>query len=193
MPVRRFITILPVLLLTEASEPTRICPITGLTGDSMAVITTRPFRAPPHTISDAGLIGDGYVSMPGEVYGRLRASSPSMSCGHISHCLEILFHPCVTTHIRSPKLLYSEWNTTATAHHFWRPTKLTPSEAGSHLDVDNPSQDRPRSHAPATDFLSRRAGSQTSSAIRRYSSCRTSKSAFVNSGWALNGSLLRFT
>ena len=47
----------------------------------MAVITTRPFRAPPHTISDAGLIGDGYVSMPGEVYGRLRASSPSMSCG----------------------------------------------------------------------------------------------------------------
>ena len=31
------------------------------------MVTTRPFRAPHHTISDAGLIGGGHVLMPGEV------------------------------------------------------------------------------------------------------------------------------
>jgi hypothetical protein len=39
----------------------------GLTGDRTAFVTTRPFRAPPHTISDAGLIGGGHVPTPGEV------------------------------------------------------------------------------------------------------------------------------
>jgi hypothetical protein len=33
----------------------------------MALVTTRPFRAPHHTISDAGLIGGGQVPMPGDV------------------------------------------------------------------------------------------------------------------------------
>jgi magnesium chelatase family protein len=32
-----------------------------------ALVTTRPCRAPHHTISDAGLIGGGHVPMPGEV------------------------------------------------------------------------------------------------------------------------------
>jgi magnesium chelatase family protein len=41
--------------------------VAGLTGDRTALVTTRPFRAPHHTISDAGLIGGGRVPMPGEV------------------------------------------------------------------------------------------------------------------------------
>jgi magnesium chelatase family protein len=41
--------------------------VAGLTGDRTAVVTTRLFRAPHHTISDAGLIGGGQVPMPGEV------------------------------------------------------------------------------------------------------------------------------
>ena len=37
-----------------------------MTGARTAVVTTRPFRAPHHTISDVGLIGGGQVPMPGE-------------------------------------------------------------------------------------------------------------------------------
>ena len=55
------------MTLAEAIETTRIHSVAGLTGDRMALVTTRPFRAPHHTISDAGLIGWGHVPMPGDV------------------------------------------------------------------------------------------------------------------------------
>jgi hypothetical protein len=54
------------MTLAEAIETTRIHSVAGLTGDRTALVTTRPFRAPHHTISDAGLIGGGHVPMPGE-------------------------------------------------------------------------------------------------------------------------------
>jgi magnesium chelatase family protein len=60
-------TILPVMTLTEALETTRIHRVPGLTGERTASVSTRPCRAPHHTISDAGLIGGGHVPMPGEV------------------------------------------------------------------------------------------------------------------------------
>ena len=41
--------------LADAIETTRIHRIAGLTGDRTALVTIRPFRAPHHTISDAGL------------------------------------------------------------------------------------------------------------------------------------------
>jgi magnesium chelatase family protein len=41
--------------------------VAGLTGRQPTCVTTRPFRAPHHTISDVGLIGSGQVPMPGEV------------------------------------------------------------------------------------------------------------------------------
>jgi magnesium chelatase family protein len=41
--------------------------VAGLIGTRMTRVTTRPFRAPHHTISDAGLIGGGHVPRPGEV------------------------------------------------------------------------------------------------------------------------------
>jgi magnesium chelatase family protein len=41
--------------------------VAGLTGDRTVWVTTRSFRAPRHTISDAGLIGGGHVPMLGDV------------------------------------------------------------------------------------------------------------------------------
>jgi magnesium chelatase family protein len=67
MLARRLTTILPALTLAEALETTRIHRVAGLTGARTALVTTRPCRAPHHTISDAGLIGGGQVPMPGEV------------------------------------------------------------------------------------------------------------------------------
>ena len=67
MLARRLTTILPAMSLAEALETTRIHSVAGLTGARTAVVTTRPFRAPHHTISDAGLIGGGHVPLPGEV------------------------------------------------------------------------------------------------------------------------------
>src|SRR5262245_43307013 len=67
MLARRLTTILPAMTLTEALETTCIHRIAGLTGDRTALVTTRPFRAPHHTISDVGLIGGGQVPRPGEV------------------------------------------------------------------------------------------------------------------------------
>ena len=63
----RLITLRPAMTLAEAIETTRIYRVAGLTGNRTALVTTRPCRAPHHTISDAGLIGGGHVPMPGEV------------------------------------------------------------------------------------------------------------------------------
>jgi magnesium chelatase family protein len=67
MLARRLATILPAMSLAEALETTHIHSVAGRTGDRTALVTTRPFRAPHHTISDVGLIGGGAVPMPGEV------------------------------------------------------------------------------------------------------------------------------
>jgi magnesium chelatase family protein len=67
MLARRLTTILPAMTLAQPIETTRIHSVAGLTGDRTAWVTTRPCRAPHHTISDAGLIGGGHVPMPGEV------------------------------------------------------------------------------------------------------------------------------
>ena len=66
MLARRLTTILPAITLAEAIETTRIHRVAGLTGDRTAWVTTRPCRAPHHTLSDVGLIGGGHVQLPGE-------------------------------------------------------------------------------------------------------------------------------
>jgi magnesium chelatase family protein len=67
MLARRRSPILLAMTLAEAIETTRIHRVAGFTGDRTAWVTTRPCRAPHHTISDAGLIGGGHVPMPGDV------------------------------------------------------------------------------------------------------------------------------
>jgi magnesium chelatase family protein len=67
MLARRRTTILPAMTLPEALDTTRLPRVVGRTGDRLAWVTTRPCRAPHHTISAVGLIGGGHVPMPGEV------------------------------------------------------------------------------------------------------------------------------
>ncbi|MEW6301397.1 MAG: YifB family Mg chelatase-like AAA ATPase [Thermodesulfobacteriota bacterium] len=66
MLARRLPTILPDMTLAEAIEATKVHSVAGLM-DGQALIATRPFRSPHHTISDAGMIGGGAVPKPGEV------------------------------------------------------------------------------------------------------------------------------
>lgn len=66
MLARRLPSILPPMNESEAIEVTRMLSIAGnLRVDGLA--TSRPFRAPHHTISAAGLTGGGAIPMPGEV------------------------------------------------------------------------------------------------------------------------------
>jgi magnesium chelatase family protein len=67
MLARRLPTILPNLSLEEAISTTKVHSICGLLPPRQALLATRPFRAPHHTISDAGLIGGGNIPRPGEV------------------------------------------------------------------------------------------------------------------------------
>ncbi len=66
MLAKRLPTILPDLTLAEALESTKIHSVTGVLNGN-PIVATRPFRAPHHTISDAGLVGGGTVPKPGEV------------------------------------------------------------------------------------------------------------------------------
>ena len=67
MLARRVPTILPRMTLEEALETTKIHSVAGKLRGDEAIVATRPFRAPHHTISDAGLIGGGANPRPGEV------------------------------------------------------------------------------------------------------------------------------
>ncbi|MBD3168501.1 MAG: YifB family Mg chelatase-like AAA ATPase [candidate division Zixibacteria bacterium] len=67
MLARRLPTILPRLSLEEALEVTKIHSVAGRLSEGTALMATRPFRAPHHNISDAGLIGGGAYPKPGEV------------------------------------------------------------------------------------------------------------------------------
>lgn len=67
MLARRLPTILPPMNFDEAIETTKIHSVSGLLSNKAGLIATRPFRAPHHTISDAGLIGGGTIPRPGEV------------------------------------------------------------------------------------------------------------------------------
>jgi len=67
MLARRMPTILPDMTMDEAIETTKVHSIAGILGRKQVLVTTRPFRNPHHTVSDAGLIGGGHIPRPGEV------------------------------------------------------------------------------------------------------------------------------
>ncbi len=60
-------SILPTMSVEEALEVTKIYSIAGLLPPDIPLIRHRPFRAPHHTISQAGLVGGGHWPRPGEI------------------------------------------------------------------------------------------------------------------------------
>lgn len=67
MLARRLPGILPPLSFEEALEVTAIHSVAGLLPSGAGLLTTRPFRAPHHTVSDAALVGGGTLPRPGEI------------------------------------------------------------------------------------------------------------------------------
>ncbi|MFA7325911.1 MAG: YifB family Mg chelatase-like AAA ATPase [Candidatus Kapaibacterium sp.] len=68
MIAKRLPSIMPPLTLDEALETTKIHSVSGMLSKDRALITTRPFRSPHHTISNAALVGGGVSNIrPGEI------------------------------------------------------------------------------------------------------------------------------
>lgn len=67
MIAKRISTILPELSYDEKLEITAIHSVAGILNENEQVVSTRPFRSPHHTISQAGMIGGGIRPKPGEI------------------------------------------------------------------------------------------------------------------------------
>lgn len=67
MMAKRIPSILPPLSLAEALETTKIHSVAGKLGRGSMLMTSRPFRAPHHTVSPVALVGGGSTPQPGEI------------------------------------------------------------------------------------------------------------------------------
>ena len=67
MLAQRIPSILPDMTFEEAIEVTKIHSVAGELTNDQPILTERPFRAPHHTVSPAGLSGGGSVPRPGEI------------------------------------------------------------------------------------------------------------------------------
>jgi magnesium chelatase family protein len=101
-------SILPPLSLGESLETTKIHSVAGKLGKESALIATRPFRAPHHTISETALVGGGANPQPGEIslahHGVLFLDElPEFS----RSALEVLRQPLEDRHITISRVKYS--------------------------------------------------------------------------------------
>ena len=64
---KRLPSILPDMTWEEALEVTQVYSVLGLLSEHHPLVAQRPFRAPHHTVSNAGLVGGGSNPMPGEI------------------------------------------------------------------------------------------------------------------------------
>jgi magnesium chelatase family protein len=92
------VTILPPFSFEEALECTKIQSISGLLPANAGLVTTRPFRAPHHSVSDAGLIGGA----PGASLSPSRARSASRTTVSSSWTFLPEFEPEVREVLRQP-------------------------------------------------------------------------------------------
>lgn len=67
MLAKRLPSILPEMTFEESIETTKIHSICGTLPEGISLVTKRPFRAPHHTVSPAGLTGGGSIPRPGEI------------------------------------------------------------------------------------------------------------------------------
>lgn len=85
--------ILPDMTLEEALEVTRIYSVADMLSDDVPLIRLRPFRAPHHTISHAGLVGGGSMPRPGEISLAHRGVLFLDELPEFGHRLEVLRQP----------------------------------------------------------------------------------------------------
>ena len=67
MMAKRLPSIMPPLSLNEALETTKIHSVAGKLPGGTTLMSTRPYRAPHHTISQVALVGGGTYPCPGEI------------------------------------------------------------------------------------------------------------------------------
>jgi magnesium chelatase family protein len=117
---RHLPTILPPLTPAESLSTTRVYSSLGLLKPDQPLLATRLFRAPHHTISDAGMVGGGSVPTPGEIS---LAHNGVLFLDELPEfnrrSLEVLRQPLEQGHVTISRALAS--TTFRPASSWWRP------------------------------------------------------------------------